>query len=301
MAEKRKHQRRIKKIREEMFKLEDSSTEKDFLSDDESDINYQVFEHSLQRSFSYIEEIEDDHEISDANNFVTSDEESENTDESLTEDLVSWVNKHRPSREAANDLLKILASNGLDVPRDVRTLVRTPRHVATAQKCGGTYSYVGIFKSILVASEHLTLNNVVNIELSVNIDGVPLSKSSNSQLWPILGSINGSAFVFIIGIFHAFTKPNSVKEYLQEFLDEAKQLMENGIEIKGVTYPFSIKCFICDCPARSFLKCTIGHNGINACERCEIKGRSVQNRTVFNAATYQESKRTDAKFKSGAY
>ena len=71
-----------------MFKLEDSNTEKDFLLDYESDINFQVFEHSFQRSLSYIEEIEVVHEISDANNFVTSDEKSDNTDLSLTEDQI---------------------------------------------------------------------------------------------------------------------------------------------------------------------------------------------------------------------
>ena len=102
-------------------------------------------------------------------------------------------------------------------------------------------------------------------------------------------------------MFHASSKPNSVQEYLQDFITESKQLIESGIELNDTTYPFSIKCFICDCPARSFLNCTIGHNGIHACKRCDIKGRSVQYRTVFNAATYQENSRTDASFKSGAY
>ena len=68
-----------------------------------------------------------------------------------------------------------------------------------------------------------------------------------------------------------------------------------------VTYPFSLKCFICDAPARSFLKCIIGHCGYNACERCVIVGERLDSRTVFNNATYREASRTGAKFRAGDY
>ena len=287
-AAERRVRRRIQKIREDMCDVEE--IEKDL-----SSIEIEASE-TDDHAFSDVQFMSDNVAVDVDDN---DDEESDN--QSLTSDLRSWINKHRPSREAANDLLRILLSNGLNVPKDSRTLMKTPRQVATLEKCGGTYNYVGIKKGILVASEHLDLVGIECIELSINIDGVPLSKSSNSQLWPILGSINGSSFVFIIAMFHASSKPNSVHEYLQDFITESKQLIESGIEINSTMYQFSIKCFICDCPARSFLKCTIGHNGIHACERCDIKGRSVQHRTVFNSATYQENSRTDDMFKTGAY
>ena len=38
------------------------------------------------------------------------------------------------------------------------------------------------------------------------------------------------------------------------------------------TITVSIKCFVCDAPARSFLKCVVNHTGYSSCERCEIKG-----------------------------
>lgn len=34
--------------------------------------------------------------------------------------------------------------------------------------------------------------------------------------------------------------------------------------------------FICDTPARAFLKCTKGHGGYNACERCTIPGELLR-------------------------
>ena len=120
-----------------------------------------------------------------------------------------------------------------------------------------------------------------NIQLIVNIDGLPLLKSSQIQLWPILGSF-GNLDVFIIALFCGSSKPNSVEQYLFDFIDEVKKLDENGISHNGRKYRFSIKTFVCDAPARSFLKCTVGHTGYYSCERCIVKRMYVSNRVVFN-------------------
>jgi len=43
--------------------------------------------------------------------------------------------------------------------------------------------------------------------LDLNIDGLLISKSSKSQLWPILGRISGLSFaLFVIGIYHDYQK-----------------------------------------------------------------------------------------------
>jgi len=43
----------------------------------------------------------------------------------------------------------------------------------------------------------------------------------------------------------------------------------------------SIKAFICDRPARAFLKCIIGHGGYFACERCPVQGKRKYGRTIY--------------------
>ena len=50
------------------------------------------------------------------------------------------------------------------------------------------------------------------LELSINIDGVPLFHSSSEQLWPILGSFKKSD-IFIIASFYWKHKPDNVEEY----------------------------------------------------------------------------------------
>lgn len=65
----------------------------------------------------------------------------------------------------------------------------------------GEYYHFGLLKSIENSSLSLS-KNLSNIKISINIDGLPLSKSSQQQLWPILSSIVQSNKVFIIGAYY---------------------------------------------------------------------------------------------------
>lgn len=52
---------------------------------------------------------------------------------------------------------------------------------------------------------------------------------------------------------------------MSDFVEEVAKL-ENGFEGPGKTFTLKIDRFICDFPARSFLKNTKGHNGYFCCE-----------------------------------
>ena len=65
--------------------------------------------------------------------------------------------------------------------------------------------------------------------LSINIDGVPLFKSSGIQLCPILCSVR-KFDPFVVAEFCGDAKPNSVQEYLSDFLSELTNLQQNGID-----------------------------------------------------------------------
>lgn len=61
-----------------------------------------------------------------------------------------------------------------------------------------------------------------------NVDGLPISRSSGGQVWPILGSIYNFTEVFIIGIYYGQTKkPDDSNLFLEDFIAEAKELVEN--------------------------------------------------------------------------
>lgn len=103
----------------------------------------------------------------------------------------------------------------------------------------------------------------------------------------------------LVALYCGKSKPNSVEIFLRDFLDEYKQLSEDGLVVDGKRLKVSILCFVCDSPARSFLKCTKGHRGYYACERCEIKG--TWDSHIILDSVEPACKRTDEKFNQGKY
>ena len=210
-----------------------------------------------------------------------------------------WCATSNCAREKLNELLGILRSSGghSELPKDIRTLIHTPRDISSILKCGGEYIYSGIHKGIIETfSNYPNLKNSNVIKLDLNIDGLPLSKSSKSQLWSILGSINSSDHVFTIATFHGYSKPNPVDEFLLDFIEESNEYLDNEVTINDVHYDFKIRVIICDAPARSFLKCIIGHTGYISCERCLNKGQSCQRRIVYNSTEGNNQLRSGEQF-----
>jgi len=132
----------------------------------------------------------------------------------------------------------------------------------------------------------------------VNIDGVPLTNSSHSGFWPILVAIQENFYIepFVVGIYHGHKKPKNVNDFLRYFEEDTLQVIHNGIIINKQKILVEINCFICDVPARSFITCTIGHNGYYGCHQCIQKGKSVKNHLTYPEVS--SPLRTDASFRT---
>lgn len=218
------------------------------------------------------------------------------SDADLCQELAAWATRNHCTRSSLNDLLNILRKQGQKLPKDARTLLETPRAIEIENKCGGQYTYFGIEKglrSILSNQAHVEEDKVIS--LKINIDGIPLFKSNNVQFWPILCTFDRHD-PFIVALFHGVAKPQPLDDFLQDFLIELNLLKANGIGAHEVT----VKAFICDAPARAFVKCIKGHTGFSACERCTITGYTKENRRVFYTEEPCE-KRTDRGFQRRIY
>jgi len=76
--------------------------------------------------------------------------------------------------------------------------------------------------------------NLKDIKIAIGIDGLPLTKSSNSQLWPILAFIvDEIKIVFPVGVYHGNAKPKDSNDFMADFISETKDLLANGIYIDG--------------------------------------------------------------------
>lgn len=234
----------------------------------------------------------------------SSDGVSEIEEKSLREQLAAWSTKNRLSKTCVDDVLKILCSNGhTDLPKDSRTLLKTPKLIEFVEKCGGQYIYFGMKDGLktIVSLKSFSLDEEAgnSLKLNFNVDGIPLFKSTGTQFWPILCSL-GHYTPFVVAIFYGSGKPNCLEDYLSDFVKEMQELSQNGFAFKDKAFNIIFNAFICDAPARAFLKNIKGHTGYNACERCIVRGYWKENRVVLHS-NEKCPLRTDEDFSSVAY
>lgn len=160
----------------------------------------------------------------------------------LTDNLQSWILKYRISHSSVNTLLAILrnCNDNLeirDLPKDVRTLMNTPRKTKYKIKYGngGSYAHFGIENGLKrsIKKYFQSFPNIISIQF--NCDGASISLNSTSQFWPLLVTINANFHtdIFLIRLFHGYSKLTNANTFHLPFVDEMKNIQENGIVIKG--------------------------------------------------------------------
>jgi hypothetical protein len=210
--------------------------------------------------------------------------------------LCEWAVRHKITHSALYDLLQILQKQNKDLPIDPRTLLATPKDALVVNITGGSFYYFGVQNALynLVNSvpDSSDLIDINELTLHVNVDGIPLFNSAKTTLWPILGLCREiSSSPFPIALFCGVTKPLSLDEFLQDFVEEMKK---GCVRIHDRDIPVRIDAVICDAPARAMLKCCKGHTAYNCCERCVQKGL-WRNKITFGVETARL--RTDDGFK----
>jgi len=123
-----------------------------------------------------------------------------------------------------------------------------------------------------------------------------LTKSNNSQFWPILAYIIEEStlltkVVFLVGLYYRKEKPLDSNDYMSDFVKETKDLTLHGILINNTRIRVSIRVFCCDVPAKSFILKIKGHSGFSSCTRCAIKGEYLHNRVCFPYTGIQSTMR----------
>ena len=188
--------------------------------------------------------------------------------------LAEWAVDYGISHSALMALLTVLNVHAsLSLPKHPMTLLKTPHLSKPVAMGDGDYHYFGLKNAIIDLFKKLPCQPPgQKLTLQINIDGIPLFKSSPTSLWPILGMLKGVVSeVFPVALFCGQKKP-PLDSYLKDFVTECKLLCENGFVFMGHSYTVELGSLVCDAPARAFLKCIKGHSGYYSCERCEQKG-----------------------------
>ncbi len=196
---------------------------------------------------------------------------------SFQQELASWVLKHGLQHNKVDDLLTLLCDRfpGENLPRSCRTLLKTPRKVELVEMHPGKYFHFGLFKGISKIFTNFS-RLIEYFDIFIHFDGLPLFKSTNVEMWPILCRIkterDGFSQVFCVGSYVGCGKPSDSNNYLSILVEELKDLLNEGIEVGDRKLFVRQIAFICDAPAKSYVKKTIDHGGYSSCHKCFVVG-----------------------------
>lgn len=191
--------------------------------------------------------------------------------------LCNWYVTHSVSLNCFSDLLDILRPHFIELPKDPRTLLKaaTPKCDLSVQNVSkGSYYHFGIQNGVSMLLDKCSCTRDFSyVSVQLNIDGVPLFKSTNGQFWPVLGKLElpVRSEPFVVGLFYGESKPSNL-DFLTDVIAECKLLQRDGIEYGEQVLDFNIHSVICDAPARAFVKNIKGHASYSACERCTVSG-----------------------------
>lgn len=220
----------------------------------------------------------------------------------VTEDLADWANNEpNVPRSSVHRLLKVLKPHLPSLPLSVNTLMPPGKHVYEEMEPGGKYVHFNNWLEILSTVLDINKQESCHFTLKINIDGLPLFKSSaNYKLYPILALIDSiNCRPICIGIYSSEKSINrempSPEIILSKLMEDLDHMRSEPIQINdNKVFTLENVLFICDAPARSSLKKIVHHTGYNSCERCKVKGLHYDHRVSIGASKFKIHWKADA-------
>ncbi|XP_065084050.1 uncharacterized protein LOC135706363 [Ochlerotatus camptorhynchus] len=231
-----------------------------------------------------------------------SQEDDTNNTLSLASFIQNWSLEYKIPHAALKPLLNRLYIVDRTLPTDPRRLLGTHHKEPDLVKIeGGQYGHQGL--DACLRRVFWDLNQSRCISINLNIDGLPLYKNGTDQVWPILMNIFDLPEMkpMIIGIFHGKSKLKFVEEFLKLFVDEAEPILKSGISINNNLLSVKIRAFICDSPARAFIKGSVNFTSFHGCLKCITVGERSNDLPVNIFPVTNASKRTDEGYRNRSY
>jgi hypothetical protein len=245
----------------------------------------------------YCDDVDEDYDDDDDDDDLY-DEQLSGEQLPLAAKLADWAVEDSVALTSVSKLLAILQPYHNSLPLDARTLLKTPRNyeIRNLANSEGQYYHFGIERGISLSLRHVAyVNPDSTLNLQFNIDGLPLFKSSSTEFWPILCLVKEcAAKPFVVGLYCGKGKPVDVSDFLKDLLNELLHLLSNGFRYQNTVLKIAVDCFVCDAPARAYLKNVKSHCAYFGCDKCKVEGEYVRGRMTF--PNTNSSLRTDAEF-----
>lgn len=227
----------------------------------------------------------------------------ETGDDKLLQQLRTWACEEGVTHKSIDRLLRIIKENGhANLPSTAKTLLLTNTNscISIENKSGVEYVYLGLkekLSSVLDRYPTEVISRVEGVELSCNVDGLPLFKSSGNTAWPILFALHLTpCIVFPSAITIGKSKPNDL-DFLRDTIEDLHSLLNDGLLYKERRLAISLRCIVADAPALAFIKNVKQYSGYFGCERCSQRGIWSGRKVIFSE-TQNFNLRTDVSFRN---
>lgn len=211
-----------------------------------------------------------------------------------------WSLEVAVSCNGLNSLLKLLRLYGIDVPKDYRTLRKTPQCLKLHDVAPGRMFRRPLEPLLLSVLENYkgTLPSV--IPMHHNSDGLPVFVSSRMTFWPIQVYLDlpGTRPVFV-QIWGGEGKPKNFDVFYEDFVKEALAVFAKLLCIRGKYVRITDGDFSADAPCIAEALAIKGHSGYCSCWKCEVIGEYYKHRVVFPGTSF--APRTEEKFRNRQY
>jgi hypothetical protein len=218
--------------------------------------------------------------------------------------LQNWAVTEAVTHRQLDTMLPILQEEyDSALPRTAKTLLKITNDLPSNAKIlsGGEYLYLGVKAGLIrVLSNDAQLSTSHVIELTLNIDGLPLFRSSSYSLWPVLCCVADAnpQQVFPVALYGGKNKPTNC-DFLLDTIHELQELLSSGFSVNGKHFECKIKFIVCDAPAKAMVKCVKQYSGYFGCDKCCQKGEYV-GRMTYPECEAQVRDNTSFRSKSNA-
>lgn len=186
--------------------------------------------------------------------------------------LRSWALKCDIKACHLTELLKFLKLHPRipsDLPVDSRTFLKTPTTVKLHRESNIEYFQYAVCDQVKKALEKggFSTNSSALPDvlcLSLNVDGLPVFKSSRCTFWPVLAKLHveGSP-VFPLMLSSGPGKPydSAFLPILKEVFKEVRRFCQSGFDFSGRHFIVHVVGLPCDAPARAMVRSSKGYMG----------------------------------------
>lgn len=220
--------------------------------------------------------------------------ENESTVEYVKKTLQENAVKYNMNRNCVSSISKDLSIVFPSLPKDSRTLLKTPRTTITRKVPPGEYAHFSLLRTLKLLSKNKQ-NNFVSI-MDFFLGSVSFfTDAIKKSFWILLGKCEEK--IFCVGLYHGIRQPYNFNEFIEESVKEMKLLTTEGFENEEVNvFSCILRNFCADLPARAHLTYTTHHMGLFACPFCDIEGYKCDNRTIFDETDCH--RRTNSEFRN---